>query len=93
MTTEKPTTLIDLISELLAETDKHKIGRLYLKIVEEVMRIEFVHDSSLPFYGLVYKHFVRLAVKNFIDSGQSGESKDVLRDVIQVLENSSIVVR
>jgi len=93
MKTEKPTILISLISEILSETDKHKIGSLYLKIYEEVLKTEFLHDNNLPFYGLVYKHFIRLGVKNFIDSGQSNDSKVILRDVLNVLDSCLIVVR
>ena len=93
MTTEKPKQLIDLLNKLKNETNKTKYKSIYIDIVKEVMSLEFEHNPKEPFQGLVYKKLVQLSVKEFVYSGQSEESLSNLKEVIGILESTSVLVR
>ena len=93
MTTEKPKQLINLLITLKTETDKTKYKSIYIDIAKEVMSLEFEHSPKEPFQGLVYKKLVQLSVKEFVYSGQSEESLSNLKEVIDILESTSVLVR
>ncbi len=93
MTTEKPKQLINLLITLKTETDKTKYQNIYIDIAKEVMSLEFQHNPKEPFQGLVYKKLVQLSVKEFVYSGQSEESLSNLKEVIGILESTSVLVR
>lgn len=93
MTTEKPKQLINLLNKLKNETDKTKYQIIYIDIAKEVMSLEFEHNPKEPFQGLVYKKLVQLSVKEFVYSGQSEESLSNLKEVIDILESTSVLVR
>ena len=93
MTTEKPKQLIDLLNKLKNETDKNKYQNIYIDIAKEVMSLEFEHNPKQPFQGLIYKKLVMLSVKEFIYLGQSVESLSHLKEVIDILESTSVLVR
>ena len=57
------------------------------------MSLEFKHNPKQPFQGLVYKKLVQLSVKEFVYSGQSEESLSNLKEVIGILESTSVLVR
>ena len=93
MTTEKPKQLIDLLNKLKNETNKTKYQNIYIDIAKEVMPLEFQHNPKEPFQGLVYKKLVQLSVKEFVYSGQSEESLSNLKEVISILESTSVLAR
>lgn len=93
MTTEKPKQLIDLLNKLKNETNKTKYQNIYIDIAKEVMSLEFQHNPKEPFQGLVYKKLVQLSVKEFVYSGQSEESLSNLKEVISILESTSVLAR
>lgn len=93
MQTEKPKKLIELLNSLLLETDKPTIGKIYVNIATETLKTEFTHDTNKPFLGLIYKHLIRLSIKDFIHSEQSQESKNVLKEVIDILDSTLIIVK
>lgn len=87
MNTENPFKLIDLLEQLLAETDKINIGKKYIAVVEETNSIRFVDAHS----ELVYKHLIRLSIKDYIHSGHSEASIKVIKDVMNVIATAVIV--
>ena len=93
MKTEKPTKLIQLLEQLLAETDKISIGKHYIAIVEESQNITFSGNTSNHFSDLVYKHLIRLSIKDYIHSGHSEESIRVLNDVIVIISDAHILIQ
>ena len=93
MTTEKPKQLIDLLNKLKNEIDKNKYQNIYIDIAKEVMSLEFEHNPKQPFQGLIYKKLVMLSAKEFIYLGQSEESLSNLKEVIDILESTSVLVR
>ena len=93
MTTEKPKQLIDLLNKLKNEIDKNKYQNIYIDIAKEVMSLEFEHNPKQPFQGLIYKKLVMLSVKEFIYLGQSEESLSNLKEVIDILESTSVLSR
>ena len=91
MKTEKPTKLIALLNQLLAETDKMKVGQSYIAVIEEMKSITFAESDSSPFSNLVYKHLVQLSIKDFIHAGRSEASANVVKDVIDVIASAEII--
>ncbi len=92
MKTEKPTKLVALLKQLLAETDKMKVGQSYIAVIEEMKRITFVDGENNPFSNLVYKHLIQLSIKDFIHAGRSEASASVVNDVIEVISNADIIL-
>jgi hypothetical protein len=90
MKTEKPSKLIDLLNKLLAETEKMNIGKIYIAVVEETNRVTFAETPSNSFSDKVYKHLIQLSIKDFIHSGRSEASRNVIADVIEVIANAEI---
>jgi hypothetical protein len=90
MKTEKPIHLVTLLTQLLSETDKMNIGKIYIVIMEEMKRITFVSQNN-PFSDLVYKHLIQLSIKDFIHSGRSEASAKVVSEVIQVIVEAEII--
>lgn len=88
MSTQKPLQLIGLLEQLLAETEKINIGKIYIAIVEETNRFTF--DSSNPFTESVYKNLIRLSIKDYIHSGHSLDSIRIIREVIDVISDATI---
>ena len=93
MTTEKPKQLINLLITLKTETDRTKYQSIYIDIAKEVMSLEFEHNPKQPFQGLIYKKLVMFSVKEFIYLGQSEESLSNLKEVIDILESTSVLSR
>lgn len=91
MKSEKPLKLIELLQQFLAENDKINIGKIYIAIAEETNRIIFAETPTNPFSGLVYKHLIRLSIKDYIHSGHSEASVKVLEDVIEIISVAAIV--
>lgn len=91
MKTEKPTKLIALLNQLLAETDKMKVGQSYIAVIEEMKSITFAESTGSPFSNLVYKHLVQLSIKDFIHAGRSEASANVVKDVIDVITSAEII--
>lgn len=89
MKTEKPIHLVTLLTQLLSETDKMNIGKIYIVVMEEMKRITFVSPNN-PFSDLVYKHLIQLSIKDFIHSGRSEASAKVVSEVIQVIAEATI---
>jgi hypothetical protein len=87
---ETPTRLIGLLQQLLAETDKINIGKRYIAITEEVKSITFVDNNAPHSAELVYKHLIRLAIKDYIHSGHSQDSIKVLNDIMTIISDSEI---
>lgn len=85
---QKPLQLIQLLEQLLAETEKINIGKIYIAIVEETNRFTF--DSSNPFTESVYKNLIRLSIKDYIHSGHSQDSIRIIREVIDVISDANI---
>ena len=85
---QKPLQLIGLLEQLLAETEKINIGKIYIAIVEETNRFTF--DSSNPFTESVYKNLIRLSIKDYIHSGHSQDSIRIIREVIEVISDANI---
>jgi hypothetical protein len=90
MKTEKPIQLVALLTQLLSETDKMNIGKIYIAIIEETKRITFVTLQNSPFTDLIFKHLIQLSIKDFIHSGRSEASSKVVSDVIDVISNSEM---
>ena len=88
MSSQKPSQLIALLEQLLAETEKINIGKIYIAIVEETNRFTF--DSSNPFTESVYKNLIRLSIKDYIHSGHSQDSIRIIREVIDVIADANI---
>ncbi|MGK4567766.1 hypothetical protein [Flavobacterium sp. 3HN19-14] len=82
---KNPSQLIALLRQLVAETEKINIGKIYIAIIEEVNRITFT--ASTPYSDMVYKHLIRLSIKDFIHSERSEASAKVISDVIDVISN------
>ena len=93
MKTEKPKKLIELLNHLLIEKNKQTIGKIYIDIISETLKTEFLHDSNKPFLSLVYKNLIRLSIKDFIHTEQSEESKSTLKEVIDILNSTLIVIK
>ena len=91
MKTEKPIQLVALLRQLLAETDKMKVGQSYIAVIEEMKRINFADEANNPFSNFVYKHLIQLSIKDFIHAGRSEASAKVVNDVIEVIVNADIV--
>jgi|GEM_PF-6928833 len=91
MKTEKPTKLIQLLDDLISETEKINVGQIYIAVVEETNRIKFAAASN-PFSETVYKNLVRLSIKDFIHSGRAIDSIEVIREVMEVISHAEIEV-
>jgi len=91
MSSQKPSQLIALLEQLLAETEKINIGKIYIAIVEETNRFTF--DSSNPFTESVYKNLIRLSIKDYIHSGHSQDSIRIIREVIDVISDANINIK
>ncbi|MEO8515481.1 MAG: hypothetical protein ABI426_01990 [Flavobacterium sp.] len=92
MKTEKPLRLIELLQQLLAETDKMNVGKIYIAIIEEMKKTTFAEGQNHPYSNVVYKHLIQLSIKDFIHAGRSEASSNVVNDVIEVLSDSEIVL-
>jgi len=90
MKTEKPTKLIQLLDDLISETEKINVGQIYIAVVEETNRIKFATASN-PFSETVYKNLIRLSIKDFIHSGRAIDSIEVIREVMEVISQAEIV--
>jgi hypothetical protein len=86
MKTEKPLKLIELLKQLLAETEKMNVGKVYISVVEEMKQIHFAD----AFPDSIYKHLIQLSIKDFIHSGRSEASAKVVHDVIDFISHSEI---
>ena len=91
MKTEKPIQLVALLKQLLAETDKMKVGQSYIAVIEEMHRVTFVEVGNNSYSNMVYKHLIQLSIKDFIHAGRSEASAKVVADVIEVISNADIV--
>jgi len=91
MKTLIPIKLIELLKQLVTETDKMNVGKIYIAVVEETKRITFSEAQNNTFSNLIYKHLIQLSIKDFIHSGRSEASAKVINDVIDVLSNAEIV--
>lgn len=91
MATNKPTKLVQLLDNLISETEKINVGQIYIAVVEETNRIKFVSASN-PFSETVYKHLIRLSIKDFIHSGRAIDSIEVVREVMEVISQADIDV-
>ena len=92
MKTGKPLRLIELLQQLLAETDKMNVGKIYIAIIGEMKKSTFAEGETNPDANLIYKHLIQLSIKDFIHSGRSEASSEVVHDVIKVLSKSEIVL-
>lgn len=90
MNTEKPFKLIDLLQQLLKETDKMNVGKIYIAVAEETKMITFVESEMTPYSNVVYKHLIQLSIKDFIHSGRSEASSKVVSDVIEIISKAEI---
>jgi len=91
MKIENPSKLIVLLGQLLAETEKMNIGKIYIAIMSELKRIAFVETNN-PFTEKVYKNLIELSIKDYIHSGRSEKSSAVIKDVIDVLETAEVTI-
>lgn len=91
MKTEKPLKLIALLKQLLAETDKMKVGKSYIAVVEELNRITFAETPNTSFSDLICKHLIQLSIKDFIHAGRSEASAKVVNDVIEFVSEAEII--
>ena len=89
MKTEKPTELIELLQHLLAETEKMNVGKIYIAIMEEIRRITFAAPSG-RFTELAYKHLIELSIKDYVHSGRSEKSSNVINDIIVILSEAGV---
>lgn len=89
MKTEKPTELIELLQHLLAETEKMNVGKIYIAIMEEIKRITFAAPSG-RFTELAYKHLIELSIKDYVHSGRSEKSSNVINDIIVILSEAGV---
>jgi hypothetical protein len=92
MITEKPLKLISLLQDILAETDKPTIGRIYIEIAKETMNTRFLENQETLFLDLIYRHLIRLSIKEYIDSNQSAESVKTIMETIDTISGSEIIV-
>ena len=88
----KPLRLIELLNQLLAETDKMNVGKIYISIIAEMKKITFAEGENNTDSNLIYKHLIQLSIKDFIHSGRSEASSEVVNDVIKVLSKSKIII-
>lgn len=91
MKTEKPIKLVQLLHQLLAETDKMNVGKAYIAVIEELQRVTFVQALHTPFSDLIYKHLIQLSIKDFIHAGRSEASTKVVNDVIACISQADIL--
>lgn len=91
MKTGKPLKLVELLKQLLTETDKMNIGQIYIAVAAETKRITFVEAQNTPYSNLVYKYLIQLSIKDFIHSGRSEASSKVVNDIIDVISNADII--
>lgn len=91
MKTEKPLKLIALLNQLLAETDKMKVGKAYIAVVEELNRVTFAETPNTAFSDLICKHLIQLSIKDFIHAGRSEASAKVVNDVIAFVSKAAII--
>ncbi len=91
MKTEKPLRLVQLLQQLLAETDKMNVGKAYIAVTEELKRITFVEGQQASFSDQIYKHLIQLSIKDFIHSGRSEASAGVVNDVIGCISKADIL--
>ena len=91
MKTGKPLKLVELLKQLLTETDKMNIGQIYIAVAAETKRITFVETQNTPYSNLVYKYLIQLSIKDFIHSGRSEASSKVVNDIIDVISNADII--
>ncbi|GEP52301.1 hypothetical protein FNO01nite_29730 [Flavobacterium noncentrifugens] len=91
MKTEKPTKLIQLLDDLISETEKINVGQIYIAVVEETNRIKFLETAANPFSETVYKNLIRLSIKDFIHSGRAIDSIEVIREVMEVISQAEII--
>ncbi len=91
MKTGKPLKLVELLKQLLTETDKMNIGQIYIAVAAETKRITFVETPNTPYSNLVYKYLIQLSIKDFIHSGRSEASSKVVNDIIDVISNADII--
>lgn len=93
MNFEKPLKLISLLTSLRDEPIKSNYESIYIQIAKEAMIIEFKHNPSEHFEGIVYKKLIQLSVKEYVYSGQTLESLENLNWLIDFLDGSFILVR
>jgi hypothetical protein len=90
MKTERPLKLIELLKQLLAETEKMNVGKVYISVVEEMNQIHFAGSQGNAFPDSIYKHLIQLSIKDFIHSGRSEASAKVVNDVIEFISHAEI---
>ena len=91
MATNKPTKLVQLLDDLISETEKINVGQIYIAVVEETNRITFATTPANPFTESVYKNLIRLSIKDFIHSGRAIDSIEVIREVMEVISHAELV--
>ena len=91
MKTQNPVRLIELLKQLLAETDKMKVGKAYIAVIEELKNVTFDVTSDHLFSDSIYKHLVQLAIKDFIHAGRSEASAKVVNEVIAFISEAPII--
>ena len=91
MKTEKPLKLVQLLYQLVAETDKMNVGKAYIAVINELQRTSFVEAQNTPFSDLIYKHLIQLSIKDFIHAGRSEASAKVVNDVIECISHADIL--
>jgi len=92
MKTEKPLKLAALLEQLITETEKINVGQIYIAVIEETNRVTFAESASCGFSESVYKNLIKLSIKDFVHSGRSLDSINVVREVIAVIEKADIVL-
>ena len=90
METAKPTTLIALLKQLLAENGKMNVGKIYIAIMAEMRRITFVANSGHN-TEVIYKHLIELSIKDYIHAGRSEKSSNVINDIIAMLSEVEVI--
>lgn len=93
MKTEKPLKLVQLLNQLLNETEKMNVGKAYIAVIDEMKNTTFVEAQHTHFSDLIYKHLIQLSIKDFIHAGRSEASAKVVRDVIECISYADILVR
>ncbi len=91
MKTEKPLKLVQLLHQLVAETDKMNVGKAYIAVIDELQRVNFVEAQHAPFSDLIYKHLIQLSIKDFIHAGRSEASAKVVNDVIECISHADVL--
>lgn len=81
---------MELLTQLLAETDKMNVGKIYIAVVEELKTLTFA-DASIANANTLYKHLVQLSIKDFIHAGRSEASANVVRDVIEMIAQADVM--